>query len=272
MEDKLIKAFLAVSHGSGYGDGDGSGSGYGSGYGDGSGYGSGYGDGDGDGSGSGYGSGYGDGDGDGDGSGSGYGDSPGSGSGSGYGNGYGFGDSDGSGYGSGYGDGDGDGDGSGYGLLSIYGRKVYYIDGMATLVDSVHGQYAMGHLVNSDLTLTPCYIARNGDYFAHGDTLQAAVRDAEAKALKNEPVEQRIERFRASYPDADMVISNTELYKWHNILTGSCEAGRQAFAREHCIDVETGSMTVREFIDLTLNAYGGQVIKQLMAAYNIKSI
>lgn len=65
-------------------------------------------------------------------------------------------------------------------------------------------------------------------------------------------------------------MSNAELYKWHNVLTGSCEFGRNKFAREHDIDIENGSMTVRDFIDLTKEAFGGQVIKQLKEQYNIK--
>ncbi len=211
------------------GSGSGSGSGYGSSYGDGYGYGYGYGDGSGSGSGSGSSSGYG----------------------------------DGSGYGYGY------GDGSGYGLSSYNGQKIYMVDDTATLIDSVHGQYARGSIVNADLTLTPCYIARNGDCFAHGSTLEEARRDAEAKALRDEPIEQRIERFKRAYPNADDRVANSELYKWHNILTGSCEFGRKQFALEHNIDIENGSMTVREFVKLTKDAFGGQVIEQLKEVYNI---
>ena len=143
------------------------------------------------------------------------------------------------------------------------------VDEVPTLIDYVHGQYAKGSIVNSDLTLTPCYIARSGDFFAHGETLGDAVRDAEAKALQNEPIEKRIERFKISYPDADSVVDNAELYKWHNTLTGSCAYGRKQFARDHGIDIEAGSMTVREFVELTKDAFGGQVIKQLKEAYNI---
>ena len=143
------------------------------------------------------------------------------------------------------------------------------VDKIATLIDSVHGQYARGSIVNSDLTLTPCYIARSGNCFAHGKTLEDARRDAEAKALKKESIEQRIERFKSNYPGVDAKVSNTELYKWHNVLTGSCEFGRKQFAREHNIDIEHGSMTVREFINLTKYAFGGQVIKQLKETYNI---
>ena len=201
----------------------------------------------------------------------GYGNVSGDGDGDGSGSGYGSGDGDGYGSGDGYGNvyGDGYGDGYGSGLSTYNGKKVYMIDDTATLIDSVHSQYARGSIINSDLTLTPCFIARSGDYFAHGETLEDAKRDAEAKALKNESIEQRIERFKTAYPDYDAKVSNAELYKWHNVLTGSCDLGRKRFAREHNIDIENGCMTVREFVELTKNAFGGAVIKQLKEAYNI---
>ena len=193
--------------------------------------------------------------------------SVGSGDGSGDGSGYGSGDGSGSGYG--YGSGSGDGSSDGDGLLTYNGQTIYMVDNTATLIDSVHGQYARGSIINPDLTLTPCYIARCGDYFAHGNTLESALRDAEAKALEHEPIEQRINRFKATYPDVDAAVNNSDLYKWHNVLTGSCEFGRKQFARDHDIDMEHGTMTVHEFINLTKSAFGGQVIKQLKDAYGI---
>ena len=182
-----------------------------------------------------------------------------------------YGSGSGSGYGSGSGSGSGDGygDGSGYGIPEFNGEKVWQIDYVATIIDHVHGNYAVGRILNSDFTLTPCYVAKAGDCFAHGDTLQQAFRDAEAKALENEPIEDRIKRFRQLYHDPDVKIPARELYDWHHILTGSCSAGRDAFARDHAIDIDSQSFTVREFITLTCNSYGSQSIRQLAAAYGI---
>ena len=127
----------------------------------------------------------------------------------------------------------------------------------------------MGSIVKSDLTLSHCYIARCGDFFAHGKTLFEAVRDAERKALENEPIDSRIDRFVATYPDIDNIVNNVDLYKWHNVLTGSCEFGRRQFAKDHSIDIENGTMTIREFVELTKSAFGGDVISQLKSKYNI---
>jgi hypothetical protein len=43
--------------------------------------------------------------------------------------------------------------------------------------------------------------------------------------------------------------------------------GRAQFVRDHGIDVDSETRTVEEFIELTRNAYGGEVIRHLEAAY-----
>lgn len=234
LEEK-IKTFLTASFGDGDGDGSGSGSGSGDDYG--IGYGIGYGHG------LGYGIGYGDGSGSGDGSGNGLGD------------GYGYGDGSGNGYG--YGD----------GIKERDDQKVYYVDGIPTLIDSVHGNYAKGYIIKNDLNLTPCYIAKAEGCFAHGETLHKAFSDATNKTFENLPIDERIEKFVAEYPDKNMVVANLTLFDWHNRLTGSCEMGRRTFASEHGIDVDSGSMSIAQFIDLTQNSYGSEVIKQLKERY-----
>ena len=210
-------------------------SGYGSGYGSGSGYGDGYGDG------SGYGDGYGDGDGDGDGYGSG------------------------SGYGDGYGSGSGSGSGYGSGIKTINENTVHTIDNVPTLIDHVHGNIARGHVLLSDLTLSPCYIVKSGDLFAHGETLREAMRALNEKLFEDMPAEERIKAFLKEFP-GDKKYPVKAFFDWHNRLTGSCEMGRKAFARDHGIDIENGEMTVDEFIRLTRNAYGGEVIRDLEKA------
>ncbi len=71
-------------------------------------------------------------------------------------------------------------------------------------------------------------------------------------------------------PDVDVLIEHSALFSLHNFLTGSCLLGRKEFAKSHAIDPEHGSMTMREFINLTKGAYGGDNIRQLADAYGIK--
>ncbi|MBO4498800.1 MAG: hypothetical protein J5732_00915, partial [Bacteroidaceae bacterium] len=155
----------------------------------------------------------------------------------------------------GYGDGDG--------VKSFAGQKVYCIDSVPTLIDSVHRTYAQGRILNNDLTFTPCYVARVGNSFAHGESLSKAHADAQTKELQNMPVEKKIERFINEHPDREKKYDAQDLFNWHGMLTGSCMMGREQFCKEHGINVKTDSFTVKEFIELTHTAYGGSVIEQL---------
>lgn len=215
---------------------------------------------------------YGFGDGCGYGCGCGYGDGYGYGFGSGCGHGsgcgYGCGDGDGSGDGCGYGYGDGNGYGSGYGsggIKSYNCKSVYLVDGIQTIITAVKGNLAKGYIVNSDLTLTSCYIAENGNKFAHGKTLKEAVSALQDKILEDMSEEERVSAFMECH-NYDGIYPVSDLYDWHHRLTGSCEMGRQQFAKDHGIDLD-GEMSVKTFIELTKSAYGGEVIKQLEKEY-----
>lgn len=235
MEEIKILEFISSGFGYGYGYHDN----YDNGSGDGSGCGSGYG----------YSDSYGDGSGDGSGSGSG--------------DGYAFGDCYGSGYGSGYGDYDGSGFGDCYGsnLKSINGKKIYMIDGIAITISYIHGNIAKGTIINRDLTETPCYIVKEGKYFAHGKTLAEAHEGLQEKLFYEMPTEARIAAFWACHKKG-VKYPTKDFFEWHHKLTRSCLMGRQQFAKDHDVDLE-GEMTVEEFIALTKNSFGGDIIKRL---------
>ena len=255
--DEKVKAFLSVSSGDGSGYGFGDGSGSGSGYG----YGFGFGDGSGSGFGYGYGSGYGFGDGSGYGYGFGYGYGYGDGDGSGYGDGDGSGSGYGDGDGSGSGYGDGDGSGSGDGIKSFNSERVHTIDGVPTILRHVRGNVAHGVILNRDLTTTNCYVAKQDNIFAHGETLAKTMEALRDKLFADMPEEERIETFLKETADGKAYPAQY-FYDWHHRLTGSCDMGRRQFARDHGIDVDNTTMTLREFLALTKDAYGGSVIRK----------
>ncbi|MDD7490447.1 MAG: hypothetical protein PUK22_04730 [Bacteroides sp.] len=209
--------------------------------------------------GSGFGSGSGDGNGFGYGSGFGYGFS----SGSGDGNGIGYG----SGFGSGSGDGNGDGNG-GRDIKALNGNIVDYIDSVPTIITQVRGNIACGYIVKKDLTLEPCYIAKVGNSFAHGNTLKEAVADAEAKELENIPIEERINKFVEVFGHLNSIHTGKRFYEWHHILTGSCQMGRDEFCKAHNIDLKK-DYTVRYFLEITKESYGSNVIKQVRESYKL---
>ena len=239
-----VQRFLSIKTNIGYGRGSGKGTDYGSGYGGGDGYG------DGRGCGSGYSHYYG----------FGYicGDGVGNGSDSGY------------GYGYGSGNGEGDctesGEGSGLSAMNIKtfnGHIIDYIDGVPTIITNIHNNVASGFIIGFDMTLIPCYVAKAGNSFAHGKTLKDAVKDAEAKEMGEMPIEERIEKFIEVFGSLDSEHMGEEFYDWHHILTGSCRMGRDKFCEENGIDL-TKKYSVRYFLNITKNSYGGEVIKEII--------
>ena len=66
--------------------------------------------------------------------------------------------------------------------------------------------------------------------------------------------------------DYENEYNSESFFEWHNILTGSCLAGREQFVKSHNIDMDK-KYTVKEFIDICKNAYGGEIIKKLEEKY-----
>ena len=188
------------------------------------------------------------------------------GSGDGDGSGYGYGDGDDSGCGSGYGYGCGSGYGYGYGIKGLNGDKVYVIDDVQTIIKSVHDNIAQGFILNNDLTLQPCYIVKEQNKFAHGNTLHDAFMSLQEKLYDGSTEEERIEAFREKFPDYDTPYPNRALFAYHHVLTGSCRMGRESFCKDKGINLND-STTVRQFVLLTKDSYGSATIRKLPQAY-----
>ena len=137
------------------------------------------------------------------------------------------------------------------------------IDEIQTIITHLHSTYAKGFILNNDFTLTPCFIVKARNCFAHGETLREAQAALEEKLFEDMDIDEKISHFIKQFPDSKKAYPAKDFYTWHNKLTGSCEMGRKAFAKDHGIDIEKDTMTVIEFIDLTKNSFGGSIIKQL---------
>ena len=177
------------------------------------------------------------------------------------------------GYGDGYGSGAGSesGDGSGYGVggvKELNGENVHLVDGLQTIIKSVHGNIAQGFILKSDLTLQPCYIVKEQNRFAHGDTLHDAFTSLQEKLYYDSTEEERIEAFVKKFPDYDTPYPNRDLFAYHHVLTGSCRMGRESFCKDKGINLDD-STTVREFVSLTKDSYGSDTICKLPQAYGV---
>lgn len=200
--------------------------------------------------------------------GSGYSDGHGYGNGgySGCGDGHSNGSGDGSGFSEGYGSEDDSGEGGGVSIMNIKtfkGHIVYHIDSFPTIITNIHNDIASGFIIGFDMTLIPCYVAKAGNSFSHGKTLKDAVEDAEAKEMGEMPIEERIEKFIEVFGSLDSEHTGKEFYYWHHTLTGSCRMGRDKFCKENGIDL-TKKYSVRYFLNITKNSYGGDIIKRII--------
>lgn len=210
---------------------------------------------------------------------SGYGDSHGSGDGSGYGNGsgsiyaygygfgygFGYGSDSGSGYGRtlGYNYGDGHDNGRGDDVKMFNGDTVYMIDDVPTIIKAIHGNIAKGFILNTDFTLEETFVVKGDNQFAHGKTLHEAVLSLQEKLYDDSTEEERLEAFKEHFKDFSQLYPAKELFHWHHVLTGSCKQGREAFCRSHGIDLEKDFFTIDQFVRMTEDSYGGDIVKKL---------
>ena len=136
---------------------------------------------------------------------------------------------------------------------------------MQTIFDHIRGNIAKCRMLMVDFTTKPCFVVKSGSLFAHGDTLRDAMTALNDKLFEDMPEEERIEEF-VKHHEKSKTYPTMDFFDWHHKLTGSCEAGRKAFAQNHGVDLN-GKMTVLEFIALTENDYGGTTIKKLREYY-----
>lgn len=180
------------------------------------------------------------------------------------GDGYGYGG--GKGYGSGSGFGSGSGYGSGSGLKSLNGQPVDMIDGVPTILTSIIGNVAKGFIVGPDFLLAPTFVCKQGNTFAHGETLHKAREALLEKLFDDMPTEERIAAFCKEFKSG-VKRPAMDFFSWHHRLTGSCEQGRREFARQHDVDIDRDELTPEEFFALTRDSYGGSIIRQTEEAF-----
>ena len=165
------------------------------------------------------------------------------------------------------GDGYGYGYGYGYGhkIKALNGQQVYRIDGVMTIIDVCHDTYAMGRILHSDLTTEKCFVVKQNGMIAHGKTLREARNALLEKLFDDMPENERIEKFMEAH-SIHGIYPNRDFFSWHHRLTGSCLQGRTAFAQDHGIDLD-GNMTTKEFLELTKDSYGGDIIQRTIKVY-----
>ena len=158
---------------------------------------------------------------------------------------------------------------------SICGQKIYYIDSIPTIITSVKKNIAKGYILNNDLTLTPCFIAKNDSLFnralfAHGDNLKSALSALQDGIIIRLNVDERVKAFVNAHPNGNTTYTVEHFSTWHFRLTGSYNLGCNYFADSNGLNT-TDNMTVLEFIKLAKkDEYCSKIIKQLTQHYKKK--
>ncbi len=118
----------------------------------------------------------------------------------------------------------------------------------------------------ADFSDSKMYVVKRGGLFSHGNTLKDAYESVKLKYYSTIGREQAILEFKNQFKTG-IEYSNNLFYKWHTILTGSCESGKNHWLKEHGISLD-GTMTLERFVELTKNAYGGDIIMSLSTTHN----
>lgn len=163
-------------------------------------------------------------------------------------------------YGCGY------GCGSGYGIEKIGNDMVYKVDSIQTIFKKIKGNIATGYILNNDFTIDKCFVVKDGRFFAHGKTLREAIQSLNEKKWENLDTDEVIAEFCKKFKKGESY-KGSEFFEWHHYLTGSCLMGRESFVKNHGLNMDD-EFTVDEFIELTENDYGSEIIKKLKGVWN----
>ncbi len=92
------------------------------------------------------------------------------------------------------------------------------------------------------------------------------------KIFKDMDTDEAIKMFLEEFSDLNKKYPAKAFYVWHNRLTGSCEMGRNSFVKNGGYDLDTDTFTVQEFINITKDAFGGEVIRRLAETLETRNL
>lgn len=172
--------------------------------------------------------------------------------------------------------GNGDSHGKGYGhgselfrdfintiidIKTYNGQSVYHLDNKLILFDSIkYGTVGKIRIIdNLSLVAEDSWIYRYGNYYYIHKDLKIAKREAIKAYYHANGIEHAVSDFRKKFNMKDKYKAE-DFYEWHAYITQSCEEGREKFTKDNNISFDD-YMTVNEFLDLTRNTIGGDIIK-----------
>ena len=114
-------------------------------------------------------------------------------------------------------------------------------------------QYFKGNLT----TDKRCYVAQDGDDYAHGDTAEKALTDLRFKVLSRD--------FDPDTLIATIKARGTVELIDYRLLTGACESGTREHLLNHGIDPDTTTfLPLAKALEVSRSGYGGEIFARMM--------
>lgn len=116
--------------------------------------------------------------------------------------------------------------------------------------------YKAAYFGGGDLDkLRLCWVAQDGEYYAHGGTARAAIRDVQFKRLA---AEVDVDELVAEVRERGMI-----RYNDFRLLTGACDEGLRHGLQELGLDPELEEMPLAGALRLSRGKYGGERMQEL---------
>ena len=129
------------------------------------------------------------------------------------------------------------------------------ICGERTLGEAV--VYRAKYFGGGDLdSLKRCHIANIGEYWAHGDSLEQALRDARLKQMQADfDVEDLI---------AEVQKTGKVTFNQYRLVTGACESGLRHGLEEMGLSGDLDEMSLEEALERSKGKFGGETFARLV--------
>mgnify|MGYP000148997703 CR=1 FL=1 len=132
--------------------------------------------------------------------------------------------------------------------------RLKYVDGQTMLIlsERVTGEYIVFHAAyfgGGDLDkLKRCYVAQLGEFYAHGATVEKAMRDVRFKSMERE--------FDQDELVAEIKARGTVLIEDFRLVTGACEEGTRHGMEQAGLDPKADELPLDVVLGAAFGSYG----------------
>lgn len=116
-------------------------------------------------------------------------------------------------------------------IASFNGFKTYFINDFVVIVKHIHGPWALGEIINNDLTTTKCYIAKVHNHFVIAGSIKEVIEEMRKKITGSLNLYKDMAMaFVIAHPDYEKEYDWDEMVAWHSLDATSCADGRKRFS------------------------------------------